>query len=504
MSLYLDHFNLRELPFRITPAVAFFYRGCVRGETLEALKYAIDNGEGIMTVVGEVGTGKSMLCRVLMSELASEVELVYIANPSLAQQDIVFHIAEELGLVVDDHSHRVARALQNHLLNLHAQGKRVLVCIDEAQAMPDESLEQIRLLSNLETATDKVVQIILFGQPELSGKLSQRHMRQLRERITSAFNLRKLNAAEVKDYMQHRLKLAGLAPGSTIFDEAAFAAISRISQGIARRVNILGDKSMLAAFADSADVITAKHVKKAAADARYKRLDEEGHETTPVKSYTKTWFAGLAALAAVGAIAYQATLEIAPPPQTTVSATEVVPATPSPTPQEKAPAATANTPVQPEPEPQVAISVRPAQTTPQLEPKTPVSPETAIATIDNPSWHHFPPSSYLRQRLNATETLFTQPGEAEQYTARIVTVPRSNAIATERYLRDLARFFSIRNVMVYPAFAEETDVFVVTYGVFPSEFQAELFIHELPSFFRNNKPFVQAMAVTRLEASDNW
>lgn len=497
MSLYLEHFNLRELPFRITPAVAFFYRGCVRGETLEALKYAIHNGEGIMAVSGEVGTGKSMLCRVLMNELVNEVELVYIANPSLAQQDIVFHIAEELGLDVDGERHRISRNLQNHLLELHGQGRRVLVCIDEAQAMPDESLEQIRLLSNLETATDKVVQIIMFGQPELTDKLSQKHMRQLRERITSSFNLRKLNADEVSDYVNHRLRSAGMEAGQELFEASAISATAKVSQGIARRINILCDKAMLAAFADASNAVTATHVKKAAADARYKRMDEEGHEKTDPTNYLRTWLAGLAATAAVAAIAYQVTqqnilVEPEPIPASTITS---APAPPPPVATQKT---AAPAPVQPA----TATAVRPAQQTPTSA--SPDLPAAAVATVDNPRWASYPPSSYLRQRLNATETLFSQAGTARQYTARVITVPRGNAIATERYLRDIARFFTIRNVMIYPAVAENEQVFVITYGIFPSEFQAELFIHELPSFFRTNKPFIQAMAVTRLEAAGNW
>ncbi|MBF2735844.1 MAG: AAA family ATPase, partial [Betaproteobacteria bacterium AqS2] len=279
MSLYLEHFNLRELPFRLTPAVEFFYRGCVRGETLEALKYAIANGEGIISVVGEVGTGKSMLCRVLMNELKDEVELVYIANPSFSDLEIIYHIAEELALDISGNQHQVARDLQGHLLSLHQQGKKVLVCIDEAQAMPDASLEQIRLLSNLETSTDKIVQIVLFGQPELTEKLSQQHLRQLRERITSAFMLRNLDAKEVKEYINHRLIKAGNSEvadeDSQIFTAGAIRQIAKVSQGISRRINILCDKAMLAAFADNSEVVAASHAQQAARDARYRRLHYE-------------------------------------------------------------------------------------------------------------------------------------------------------------------------------------------------------------------------------------
>ena len=314
MSLYLEHFNLRELPFRITPAVEFFYRGCVRGETLDALKYAIENGEGIMSVVGEVGTGKSMLCRVLMTELADKARLVYIANPSFSDLEIIYHIAEELGLDISTDRHQVARSLQSRLLELNQAGERVLVCIDEAQAMPDASLEQIRLLSNLETSTEKVVQMVMFGQPELTDKLARNHMRQLRERITSAFSLRNLSASEVHDYIVHRLRKAGSERPDEIFTKQAVSSISKVSQGISRRINILCDKAMLAAFADESDIVTNSHAQQAARDARYRRMDgniEDGRSRAHVK---KAVLGGMAVFAAIAAIAYQ-TNDDRPSPQ---------------------------------------------------------------------------------------------------------------------------------------------------------------------------------------------
>ncbi len=478
MSLYLEHFKLRELPFRITPAVEFFFRGCVRGETLDALKYAIDNGEGIMSVVGEVGTGKSMLCRVLMTELANEVRLVYVANPSFSDLEIIYHIAEELGLEISADQHQVARSLQNRLIELNQAGERVLVCIDEAQAMPDASLEQIRLLSNLETSTDKIVQIVMFGQPELTDKLAQKHMRQLRERITSSFSLRNLNHDEVSEYIVHRLSKAGAAEPDGIFTGSAVGTISKVSQGISRRINILCDKSMLAAFADDSDRVTNAHALQAARDARYRRLGGDGEEHVPRRGQAaRAAFGGVAVFAAIAAVAYQMNGDPEPaasPAQADAAVTQPAPARP---------AATATVAVA-EPAPQPAIG--------------------KAELVDNPRWGSYPPTSYLRLRLNATQTLFDRLEDPGLYTARILTVRRDRPIDIERYLRDLARFFTVRNVMVYPSVAEGEEVFVITYGTYPSEFQAELFIHELPSFFRSNKPFIQAIAVSQLESSGNW
>lgn len=485
MSLYLEHFKLRELPFRITPAVEFFFRGCVRGETLDALKYAIDNGEGIMSVVGEVGTGKSMLCRVLMTELANEVRLVYVANPSFSDLEIIYHIAEELGLEISADQHQVARSLQNRLIELNQAGERVLVCIDEAQAMPDASLEQIRLLSNLETSTDKIVQIVMFGQPELTDKLAQKHMRQLRERITSSFSLRNLNHDEVSEYIVHRLGKAGAEEPDGIFTSSAVGTISKVSQGISRRINILCDKSMLAAFADDSDRVTNAHAQQAARDARYRRLGGDGEEHIPRRGQAaRAAFGGAAVFAAIAAVAYQMNGE----PEQAAEAAHAGAAQPA-----AAVTVTQPAPAQPLARATVAVAEPAAQ------------PAAAKAElIDNPRWGSYPPTSYLRLRLNATQTLFDRLEEPGLYTARILTVRRNRPIDIERYLRDLARFFTVRNVMVYPSVAEGEEVFVITYGTYPSEFQAELFIHELPSFFRSNKPFIQAIAVSQLESSGNW
>ena len=495
MSLYLEHFKLRELPFRITPAVEFFYRGCVRGETLDALKYAIANGEGILSVVGEVGTGKSMLCRMLMTDLADETHLVYIANPSFSDLEIIFHIAEELGIDISADQHQVARSLQNRLLDLNQAGERVLVCIDEAQAMPDTSLEQIRLLSNLETSTDKIVQIVMFGQPELTEKLGRKHMRQLRERITSAFGLRNLNADEVSEYVAHRLHKAGASNPEGIFTRSAITTISKVSQGISRRINILCDKSMLAAFADNSVNVTNTHAQQAARDARYRRLDNDGHQGRPRGQATKAILGGLAAFAAIAAIAYQMNESQAPDAPAQVEAPPPA-ATSVVIPKQEATAR----------QQQPTASPRSVTARPTPRPASPVESHEAgaVAIADNQKWSIFPPSSYLRLRLNATQTLFDRLDEPGLYTARILTVPRGRAIDIERYLRDLARFFTVRNVMIYPSVAEGQGVFVITYGSYPSEFQAELFVHELPSFFRSNKPFTQALAVSQLEASGNW
>ena len=166
--MYLNHFGLNEPPFRITPHTDFFFAGANRGPTLEALLYAISHDEGIVKVSGEVGSGKTMLCRVLMERLPEQVQTILLANPSLSRDEIIFAIGEELDLKAQ--SERVSvllLQLQEHLITLYSENRRVVLLIDEAHAMPQETLEQIRLLSNLETSHAKLLQIVLFGQPEL-------------------------------------------------------------------------------------------------------------------------------------------------------------------------------------------------------------------------------------------------------------------------------------------------------------------------------------------------
>ncbi len=209
--MYYAHFGLKEPPFKITPNTEFFFNGNNRGQVLDALIYAITSGEGIVKVVGEVGSGKTMLCRMLQNMLPDHVESVYLANPSVAPEDILHAIAFELGVKLPKSADRlkVMQALQAYLLERHEAGKQVVIFVEEAQGMPLATLEEIRLLSNLETKHDKLLQMVLFGQPELDVNLNQTQIRQLRERITHSFNLTPLRPKEVGEYIIFRLRAAG-------------------------------------------------------------------------------------------------------------------------------------------------------------------------------------------------------------------------------------------------------------------------------------------------------
>jgi len=268
--MYLEHFGLQRPPFKITPDTSMFYSGNKRGAALEALKYAISSGEGIIKVVGEVGSGKTMLCRMLEVELGDNIEVVYIANPSLSPENILHVIAFELKLNITSESSKleVMQALQNYLLEKHAHNKQVVVFVEEAQGMPIETLEEIRLLSNLETNDDKLLQMVLFGQPELDEKLRNNSIRQLKERITHNFYLDPFPAQDVYNYLNFRMRAVGYR-GPDLFSPKMANNIERKSNGLTRRINILADKALLAAFSDGGHDIKPKHISLAARDSDF-------------------------------------------------------------------------------------------------------------------------------------------------------------------------------------------------------------------------------------------
>jgi MSHA biogenesis protein MshM len=272
VALYLDHFGLTEPPFRITPHTDFFFDGADRGATLEALVYAILHDEGIVKVSGEVGSGKTMLCRVLMERLPAHVETLYLATPSLARDEILQAIADELDLKLSQQRTSAAlRELQEHLIRLYAEGKRVVVLVDEAHAMPEDTLEHVRLLSNLESNRHKLLQLVLFGQPELDETLAKPTLRQLRDRITHSFRTRPLALPEVVRYVSFRMRAAGYR-GPDVFSPRALAAIARASSGLTRRINILADKALLAAFTENTHGVTERHVRAAVKDSAFAEI----------------------------------------------------------------------------------------------------------------------------------------------------------------------------------------------------------------------------------------
>jgi MSHA biogenesis protein MshM len=270
--VYQEHFGLNRPPFKITPDTSLFFEGNQRGAALDALLYAIHSGEGIIKVVGEVGSGKTMLCRMLEVRLSNDVDVIYIANPSLSPDNILHVIAHELHLDVNNEMSKVdvMQRIQTHLLKKHASNRQVVLFVEEAQSMPIDTLEEIRLLSNLETDQNKLLQMVLFGQPELDVKLSQPHIRQLKERITHSFNLSPFPPDDTLRYLNFRLRAVGYK-GPDVFNKKTAGTVKKYSNGLTRRINILADKSMLAAFSEGSHTVTSSHVKSAAQDSEFKK-----------------------------------------------------------------------------------------------------------------------------------------------------------------------------------------------------------------------------------------
>jgi MSHA biogenesis protein MshM len=267
--MYLEHFGLKQAPFKITPHTEFFFSGANRGTTLDALRYAVLHGEGLIKVTGEVGTGKTMLCRTLAERLPDSVETIFLAVPSLTRDEILHAVASDLKLRTKGISTAaLLEKLQEHLIKRHASGRQVVILIDEAHAMPLETLEQLRLLSNLETNQSKLLQIVLFGQPELDVNLRLPHMRQIRERITHSFVLTPLPNSEISEYLTFRLRAAGYR-GPDLFSTRCVKRIAEASVGLTRRVNILADKTLLAAFADGTHSVETRHVIAAIRDCEF-------------------------------------------------------------------------------------------------------------------------------------------------------------------------------------------------------------------------------------------
>ncbi len=239
----------------------------LRARLLDALLYAIENDEGIIKISGEVGVGKTMLCRMLIERLPADTQVIYLANPSLSPEALLQTVALELG-IADSNPLTILRQIEQALIERYAAGRRVVTIIDEAHAMPAASLEQVRLLSNLESANRKLLQLVLFGQTELDELLALREMRSLHDRITQHFSLAPLSEIEVTAYLHHRLEAAGYR-GPDLFNRQAVRIMTYASRGLTRRINILADKTLMAAFAARTRNISQRHVRQAAADARY-------------------------------------------------------------------------------------------------------------------------------------------------------------------------------------------------------------------------------------------
>ncbi|MHB8455916.1 MAG: ExeA family protein [Acidiferrobacterales bacterium] len=265
--MYASYFGLSELPFSITPDTSFFFGHSTYQEALNTLLVSVRSGEGFIKVVGEVGTGKTLLCRKLLSSLEGDFITAYIPNPYLEPMTLLLAVADELGISYESgiNQHQLLKSLTLFLVGAHDKGRRVVLCLDEAQAMPIETLEALRLLSNLETERRKLLQVVLFGQPELDVRLNDPAIRQLKQRISFSCNLSAISISDVEYYLSHRLGIAGYR-GPRLFSRDAVRLLHRASRGIPRVINILAHKSMIAAFGEGARYITPRFVRDAISD----------------------------------------------------------------------------------------------------------------------------------------------------------------------------------------------------------------------------------------------
>lgn len=435
--MYYAHFGLKQPPFKITPNTEFFFSGGNRGAILDALIYAVTSGEGIIKVVGEVGSGKTMLCRMLQTLLPEKVESVYLANPSVAPEDILHAIAFELQLKLPKNADRlqVMQALQSYLVERHASRRQVVIFVEEAQGMPLATLEEIRLLSNLETKHDKLLQIVLFGQPELDVNLNETQIRQLRERITHSFNLGPLQESEIDEYIIFRLRAAGYY-GPHLFSKPAIRLLSKTAQGLVRRVNILADKAMLSAFSDNVYQVVPKHVRAAIKDSEF-----SAELTRPQKN--KHLYFGMVAILIAGlAIGYLLNLK----------------PTPSVLPVAKA-------------KPQPVISAPPV-----VE-----ADNTSVVNADAVAEH----KDILKNRLAATKNwLGQQPISA----VSIQLMGGGSDQQIKQQLESLVMQIELDNLYVYRTRVDGKPFLTILYGSFINRDEAAHAMQKLPSALRSYHP----------------
>ncbi len=292
--MYLRHFGLREMPFAITPDTSFFYPHEGAQAALNTLVVALRSGEGFLKVVGEVGCGKTVLCRQLLNVLGdADYRMAYIPNPDMGPHDLLLALAQELALPISPAAgrHHVLTQLTHGLL-AHAQaGRRVVVCIDEAQAIPLRTVESLRLLSNLETEKRKLLQIVLLGQPELDEKLARPEIRQLLQRITFSEYLGPMAREHVGHYLRHRLSQAAVDhhTDTDVFEPRAAQAIASASRGVPRLINVLAHKCLLLAYGENLHRVNVGHVRLAEQDTAALRTGRSR------KGFWGRWFGASAA-----------------------------------------------------------------------------------------------------------------------------------------------------------------------------------------------------------------
>jgi general secretion pathway protein A len=325
--MYASFFGLNEKPFSITPDPRYLFLSERHAEALAHLVYGINEAGGFIQLTGEVGTGKTTVVRSLLAQAPKHAEIALILNPRMTPVEFLLAICEELGIGVDAKSEGSLKDLVDllsaHLLKAHAEGRRVVLVVDEAQNLAPEVLEQVRLLTNLETETQKLLQIILIGQPELREVLDRTELRQLAQRITGRYHLAPLSADESSAYVRHRLRVAGAT--REIFSSFGLREVRRLSGGVPRLINIICDRALLGAFTEDRHLVSASVVRRAAGEVFGKSIQPRWLPWAAMST------AGALAIAAAVTLLPRYLVRPAPAPQ------PVVAATPAPAPVKPAP-----------------------------------------------------------------------------------------------------------------------------------------------------------------------
>jgi MSHA biogenesis protein MshM len=464
--MYLEHFGLDRPPFKITPDTSMFYEGSKRGAALDALVYAIRSGEGIIKVVGEVGSGKTMLCRMLEVKLSAIVDIVYIANPSLSPDNILHVIAHELHLDVrnDESKLDVMQKLQEYLLKKHAGNRQVVVFVEEAQSMPVETLEEIRLLSNLETDQHKLLQMVLFGQPELDDKLAQPHIRQLKERITHGFYLDPFPPEDTLDYLNFRLRAVGYR-GPSIFNQRTANAVEKYSNGLSRRINIIADKALMASFSEGSHEVSANHVATAAIDSDFSRPAS----VKPV----------LMAAGVIVALLLAVWLGSMIPGWINQGVDQAAFVQPLNSRQAEPGRTYAGV---------LPVSAAKAEQTVENVAKAEAVQGEVVNSLEKPS--------LLDQRLNETEKWLAEVDD-DHYSIQLFMTRIADAKALERFLNEPSDLLDFEEIYVYETKIGGSRMYSVLYSDFDSRESARSMLKNLPADMRASKPFLRRVSALR-------
>ncbi|MDQ3184920.1 MAG: AAA family ATPase [Pseudomonadota bacterium] len=505
--MYLSHFGLSEQPFADIPVTHCFYEGANRGMTLDALIYLLTHGEGvegIIKVTGQIGSGKTILCRLLMRRLPLTIKTIYFDKPNLPQEELFQSIASALkfelveSCIIAASPTAAICELQNALIEQYAGGKQVVLLLDKAHTMPLETLEALRLLYDLDSSRHKLLQIVLFGQPELKNTLALPQMRQFKDRITHDFAMQPFNPEVVKEYLIFCLRAAGYR-GPGIFTPEAVNLITRASDGLARRINNLADKSLLAAFIAHTRDIEAEHVEAAINDLGITQ-PSNWRKWSKLRSHRGA--SASAALAVVGlSVLGWYTLRSGPENVRPAGASvpvAVITSAPVSSPmystvvERSAPSASPPAASVPEYTASHAPVISP------LLPKTDIGTVAStkgglVAATEQPSTSKsdiggvkLAGHSLLEQRVDATKKVMVTYDNNNSYSIQLFTTENIQPDRMERFLIRAQNLINVSDLYVHPVNNDGQAKFRVTYGIYPSREQASMAMDELPQKYKTS------------------